>query len=96
MSYNEAPGEYEGYEAPASRTSIGVGCSGGLGSVGRSERRKQALARIAYAESLGMVRWEPYACIGVRKPRWAFNGSHYDFDELPALPNNGGLGYSHR
>ena len=56
--------------------------------VARVERRKLALARIAYAESLGMVRWEPYVHIGVRKPRWVHNGCHYDFDELPAPPTD--------
>ena len=69
------------------QSEVVVGSTAWLGSVDRAERRKQARARIAYAESLGMVRWEPYACIGVRKPRWAWNGGHYDFDELPVLPN---------
>jgi hypothetical protein len=46
-------------------------------------RRQQALARIAHAEALGMVRCQPYACIGVKKPRWFLHGSYYDFAELP-------------
>ena len=58
----------------------------------RSERRKRALERIAYAESLGMERWAPYADprlprhLRSYEPRWAYQGGHYSYDQLPLSP----------
>lgn len=54
---------------------------------GFGNSREKRLARIAHAESLGYVRWAPYVEIGIKKPRWYWKGGHYDFDELPLLPN---------
>lgn len=45
--------------------------------------RSKALEKIKYAESLGFVKCEPYASIGIKKPRWYWNGSYFDFCELP-------------
>lgn len=52
-----------------------------------NSNREQRLARIAHAESLGFKRCAPYASIGVKKPRWFWEGGYYDFDELPLLPH---------
>lgn len=38
---------------------------------------------IRHAESIGYKRCEPYAEAGVKRPRWLFKGSYYDFHELP-------------
>lgn len=54
---------------------------------GFGNSREKRLARIKNAEEQGFKRCEPYACIGVKKPRWYWNGGYYDFNELPLLPN---------
>ena len=42
--------------------------------------------RIAYAESLGMERCQPYFATRIKKPRWYWKGQYYSFHELPELP----------
>ena len=66
-------------------SSAALRCGDGFGT-----SRAARVARIKHAESLGYKRCEPYACIGVKKPRWYWQGGYYDFDELPSLPNASG------
>lgn len=54
---------------------------------GFGNSRAARVARIKHAESLGYKRCAPYAFIGVKQPRWYWQGGYYDFNELPSLPN---------